>query len=223
MTINPVELVDVDVTYRSKAVLKGLSHRFDVGCHLIEGPNGVGKSTLLGSIAGHVPYGGSIRIRGKDLRKDPVDARAGLCYVPDAPIFHPFVTGQDFIAFLVEAHRLSLSSRQDRFDSLVHQFDLGPHLATRFSQASLGTRRKFFLVATFVIFPDVLILDEPFNGLDSAATSALLKLLEQASVDRVILLTCHQPSIVESLSLTRWTLAGSPGASLLRPGRDQAV
>lgn len=222
-TINSVELARVHVAYRKREVLTDISNCFDIGCHLIEGTNGVGKSTLLGAVAGHVRYGGSIRIQGKDLEGDPVAARRCLAYVPDAPMFYSFVTGIEFIEFLMRSHQVEISGQKRRLDSLVEQFNLGPHLANRFSEASLGTRRKFFLVAMFVISPGVLILDEPFNGLDAEAVVELVGLLAKASVDRVIMLTCHQRSIVDTLAVTRWTLRGHPYASLSISGIEHVM
>lgn len=224
MTItHSIELHGVDVSYRKREVLKAVSHRFENGCHLIEGVNGVGKSTLVGAIAGHVPYRGSIRIQGKDLHKDPVSARRHLAYVPDAPVFHPFVTGREFIEFLMKSHGLTWSNHKVRFDNLVQRFGLEPHLASRFSEASLGTRRKFFLVAMFVIYPSALLLDEPFNGLDKAASAELADLLKTASIDRVVILTCHQRLILDTLTVTRWTLGGHPHASLFMSGDDPGM
>ncbi|MBJ7264774.1 MAG: ABC transporter ATP-binding protein [Burkholderiaceae bacterium] len=210
-----VALQGVGIAYSGKNILADVTHRFDPGCHLIEGANGVGKSTLLGAIAGHVRYKGRILINGHDLCSEPVKARRGLTYVPDNPIFHSFFTGYEFIDFVLGAHDRGQACRQHDFERLVQHLGVQAHLGNRFNEASLGTRRKFFLLAAFLLSPGAMVLDEPFNGLDAGAAEALRQLLIEVSADQVVLLTCHQPSLVTAALSKRWTLRHPPHVSVL--------
>ncbi|MBB3229159.1 ABC-2 type transport system ATP-binding protein [Luteibacter sp. Sphag1AF] len=213
-----VELERVGIVFRNKTVFENFTHRFEAGCHLIEGVNGVGKSTLLGAIAGHVKYSGRIVIGGHDLTASPVKARQCLVYLPDNPTFYPFLTGREFVEFVVRAHGRALILEQKNFDFLACRLRVKDHLDTRFKDASLGTRRKFFLLAAFVLSPGVLVLDEPFNGLDAATVIEVLEMLSDAATSAVVLVTCHQPLMVGSAVTMRWTLQRSPHSVLSPSG-----
>ncbi|GAA0921386.1 ABC transporter ATP-binding protein [Luteibacter anthropi] len=202
------------IAFRGKVVFDGLSHVFPVGCHLIQGANGTGKSSLLGAMAGHVPYTGRIAIDGHDLAHDGEKARRSLAYVPDEPTFYPFVTGRAFVDFVLRTHRRSVISEKRCFDDMVGRLGLREHLDTRFGEASLGTRRKFFLLAAFLLSPGVILLDEPFNGLDAAAAEEVLGWLHDAAQMQTILLTCHQLPSQAVLEASRWILGQIPHTTL---------
>lgn len=214
MTI--LRLDGVTVAYRRTTIFDRLSHEFLWGCHLIQGDNGTGKSTLLRAIAGGVPYKGRILINGHDMARQGVAARHALAYVPDSSAFYPFVTGREFVDFVLHTHRRGRASDQPRYEELVGRLNVGEYMNSTFGEASLGTRKKFFVLAALLLKTDLLVMDEPFNGLDHATSLELIAILNESSLDRTILLTCHNLSIVDKIRGARWRLGQAPHVSMQR-------
>jgi len=217
-----VQLDGVTVSFRHNIILDGFSHAFPHGCNVILGDNGTGKSTLLGAIAGSVRYKGRILVNGHEVTRDPVSARGMLAYVPDSAAFYPFITGSQFTDFLLRAHGRVSAVHHARYAELVTRLDVGDYLGTTFGEASLGTRRKFFLLGALLLAPEVLILDEPFNGLDVAASRSLVDLINEIGERRTILLTCHHPAIVNEIRGVRWRLGKAPHTSIQSAACDHA-
>lgn len=220
--MSALRLDKVTVSFRRSIILDGVSHAFPCGCNVVLGDNGTGKSTLLGAIAGSVRYKGRILINGHEVTGDPISARRTLAYVPDSAEFYPFVTGAQFTDFVLRAHGRVSTVGQERYSELVGRLDVRQYLDTPFGEASLGTRKKFFLLGALLLAPEVLILDEPFNGLDVAASRSLVDLLNEVGQSRTILLTCHHPAIVNEIRGTRWRLGRAPHTSIQRDGCDHA-
>lgn len=205
-----LQLDRLTVAYRRKVIFDGLSHDFAPGRHVILGANGTGKSTLLGAIAGGVPYRGRILIAGHEVSENGVKARQALAYVPDSADFYPFMTGGQFADFVLGAHGRGPASDQPRFTEILDRLGVHEHWDTRFGEASLGTRKKFFLVAALLLETQLLVMDEPFNGLDRATTHELIDLLNDLDAARTVVLTCHHPPIVEAIQGAQWRLGNPP-------------
>ena len=217
-----LQLDGVTVAFRRNIILDGVSHVFPHGCNVILGDNGTGKSTLLGAIAGSVRYKGRIVVHGHEVTHDPVSARRMLAYVPDSAAFYPFITGSQFTDFLLRAHGRVSTVDHRRYAELVRRLDVGEYLDTPFGEASLGTRRKFFLLGALLLAPEVLILDEPFNGLDVATSRSLVDLVNEIGESRTILMTCHHPAIVNEIRGVIWRLSKAPHTSIQRDACDHA-
>lgn len=220
--MSALRLDKVTVSFRRSIILDGFSHAFPHGCNVILGDNGTGKSTLLGAIAGSVRYKGRILINGHEVTGDPISARRTLAYVPDSAEFYPFVTGAQFTDFVLRAHGRVSAVGQGRYSEVVGRLDVRNYLDTPFGEASLGTRKKFFLLGALLLAPEVLILDEPFNGLDVATSRSLADLLNEIGGSRTILLTCHHPAIVNEIRGARWRLGRAPHTSIQRDVCDHA-
>ncbi|GGM29389.1 hypothetical protein GCM10009425_44940 [Pseudomonas asuensis] len=200
--------------YQKDPLFNQFSHAFTLGCHIIQGGNGVGKSTLLSAVSGSLPYKGRILVNGHELSENGVAARRSLGFVPDSTEFYPFVTGRQFAEFVFRAHKCGLAANQPRYEELIDRFNIRKYLNYSFSQMSLGTRKKFFIFTAMLLQPLLLVMDEPFNGLDDAASKELIELFDEYSRRSTILLTCHQPAIVECIKGIRWTLEEAPHAAL---------
>jgi ABC-type multidrug transport system ATPase subunit len=186
-----LKTADLTKRYGGKPVIRGLSLVWpNPGVHLVAGPNGVGKSTLLALLGGALAAdAGDIRIAGLSLKSDPDRARRNLSYCPpDCPVF-PFLTGRDWLAF-VRSLRRGWSRHTEA--ALTEAFRLEGILDTRFDRLSLGTARKLLLVGAVAAETDVLLLDEPSNGLDGPSLRALQDTVREQASTRLIILACHE-------------------------------
>ena len=183
-------------SFGRRSVIENARLDLTPGIYALQGPNGIGKSTLLSLLAGALPLdAGSVSIAGASLAENPIQARQRLSYVPDESPIYPFVTGREFLYFVAHAKQASV----DRpVIDLVHGFGLDPQLDVRFSAMSLGTQKKFLLCAAWIGDPSVLLMDEPSNGLDKDARSFLALLLKKSEDSKVILFTSHDADFVSS-------------------------
>lgn len=211
-----LEIETIDIAFNGHSVFKGFSHTFELGCHAVRGPNGVGKSTLLGAVSGAVLLDqGTVRIAGHDLASDRVRARRSLAFVPDNGAFYPFMTGVEFVRFVLTTHGQQARFASSSYQSLLSDLDARPFLGTPLRDMSLGTRKKFFLMVALLLDPPVLVLDEPFNALDRTTAARLIGMLKERATERVVLLTSHQPSAIDLLGATHWYLHRAPHSLLL--------
>ncbi|MHB8347991.1 MAG: ATP-binding cassette domain-containing protein [Acidiferrobacterales bacterium] len=185
---------NVDKSFGSRRVISNASYRLGCGVFALRGPNGVGKSTLLGVLSGALPLdAGDIWIDQVSLVTDPLAARQRLSYAPDSSSVYPFMTGQEFLEFVARAKKTSPGADVASF---VHGFRIASHLGTRFSATSLGTQKKFLLTAAWIGDPRVLFMDEPGNGLDAQAREFLVDRFRRQGLCSTILFTAHDVDFV---------------------------
>ncbi|WP_336761407.1 ABC transporter ATP-binding protein [Asaia sp. VD9] len=187
--------IDLEMAYKGRAVFSSVSLALPVGLHGLRGSNGTGKSTLLRGLSGVAKLQrGRVLIAGHDLSRQPVAAKSCLAYVPDEGALYPFMTGRDLFALCAWARKAeSLSS------NLIEGFGLGPHLDKRYDALSLGTRRKMLIASAFIGRPQVLLMDEPGNGLDVDSRQFLMTLLSEAARSACILVSTHDGAFLDAL------------------------
>lgn len=184
-------------SFGNRKVLDGASHAFGTGLYALQGPNGVGKSTLLSILAGILePDGGEIEVAGHSLRTAPAKAKAHLSYVPDECPIYPFMTGYELLQLVAQAKCTSIGPD---VTSLLERFALTPYLETRFGQMSLGTQKKTMLAAAWVGQPRVMLLDEPSNGLDFATRDVLIERLCEMRERALVLISTHDDEFVQGI------------------------
>ncbi|WP_087690578.1 ABC transporter ATP-binding protein [Pandoraea sp. PE-S2R-1] len=182
--------------FGSRTLFEDLHFRAGAGCVALSDENGSGKSTLLGILAGTIDADtGDVWLDGHSLRDAPLAAKSSLAYVPDDCLAYPFQTGRAFLDMVASEKKVSVD---DSVLDLGNRFGLAPHMEKRFEQMSLGTRRKFFLSATLLGAPRVIVADEPGNGLDAAARAVLIDLLTTLGKDRCVFFSSHDPELTEA-------------------------
>lgn len=206
-------------SFGRKAVVQGASAVLEPGVYALQGANGSGKSTLLALLAGAMePDAGEVWIGGISLLQEPARARARLSYAPDESPVYPFVNGRDFLDLVAQAKSSAIEG--DVLD-MATEMGLSPHCATRFDAMSLGTQKKFLLCAAWIGDSDVLLLDEPSNGLDLAARAVLERRIVERSGRSVILFVSHDEAFVAACGaqVVQWeALCGGLGAgAIARP------
>ena len=199
----PVLVVDgFSKSYGGKKVVEGVS--LSVGSGSIfgfVGPNGAGKTTLIRSIVGVQPIdGGSISVAGIDVTADPVAAKRLCAYVPDNPDVYDFMTGLQYLAFIADIFEVPVRDRQARIEEYARRLELTDALASPIASYSHGMRQKLVVIGALIHEPRLLVLDEPFVGLDPLVSHELKRMLhELAARGGAVFFSSHVLEVVEKL------------------------
>jgi ABC-2 type transport system ATP-binding protein len=166
------------------------------------GPNGAGKTTTIKMLAGLLrPDAGTIRLGGFDVQADPVAAKRILGYIPDMPYLYDRLTPVEFLRFVGELYRLPKRDLERRMDEGLTQFGLDPQRAALVGELSHGQRQRLLYVATLMHDPQVVLIDEPFIGLDPFTIRMIKDLLRRkARAGMTILLTTHILAVAEEIA-----------------------
>ncbi len=166
------------------------------------GVNGAGKTTLFRLIAGLLkPRTGSIRVAGFDVAVDRREASRRLGFVPDEPLLYPRMSAQENLNQFAVLWGVPGAEARDRSESLLRETGLWEERNAWVEGFSRGMRQKLSLACALLHQPPVLVLDEPFNGLDMSATLWLRNLLRRrADAGDCIVLSSHQPEALDALS-----------------------
>jgi ABC-2 type transport system ATP-binding protein len=165
------------------------------------GANGAGKTTTIQMMVGLLaPDAGRVTIAGHDLATEPLAARAAFGYVPDRPLLYDRLTGRELLQFLAQLRRLPGAAAEERIAELLAAVDLTPAADRLCGTYSLGMKRKLSLAAALLHKPEVLILDEPWNGLDPKGARRLKDLLSQlAALGAAVFLSTHDLATAEAV------------------------
>lgn len=163
------------------------------------GPNGSGKSTTVKMITGLIePTDGQILWRGVDVRRDRDGFKSILGYVPEEPYLYTHLSGAEYLEFAGEMRLIPKASLHARISAFLEQLGLWEDRYTAIGSYSKGMRQKILLAAALLHDPDLVILDEPFSGLDVNSALALRRLIQAlAQLGKVVLFSSHEMEIVE--------------------------
>ena len=165
------------------------------------GHNGAGKSTTLKSAVGILPFdNGEITINGHSIKTDPVTCKKDLAYIPDNPDLYEFMSGIGYLNFIADIFGISSDDRQERIRRYADTFELTSSLAQPISAYSHGMKQKLALISALIHEPKLIIMDEPFVGLDPKA-SHLLKQMMREHCDKggAIFFSTHVLEVAEKL------------------------
>lgn len=144
------------------------------------GHNGAGKTTTLKCIAGILPFEqGSIEISGRSVKADPVVCKSFTAYIPDNPDLYNYLSGIQYLNFIADVYQISKEDRQKRIKDYATRFELIDDLAQPISAYSHGMKQKLAIIAAFIHEPKLIIMDEPFVGLDPKASHLLKGLMKE--------------------------------------------
>ncbi|HEU0164663.1 MAG TPA: ABC transporter ATP-binding protein [Thermomicrobiales bacterium] len=165
------------------------------------GPNGAGKTTTITMLVGLLaPTSGAIRLAGHDLALDPLATRAAFGYVPDRPILYDMLTGREFLEYVAQLRSIPTDVTQHRIARLIEMLELDRAADQLCRTYSFGMKSKLALIAALLHEPHVLILDEPFNGLDPQSSQTIQQMLRDLAANgTAILISTHDLAIAERL------------------------
>lgn len=194
-----------------RVVLDRCDLRLGPGLTVLRGANGSGKSSLLRALAGILRCtSGQVRIAGHDLEAAPEEARRELAYVPETPDLFPYLSARELLEVIADLRGGSV----DEALAVMAALGLEGREDERIATLSLGQRRKVTIAAAACAAPRVLLLDEPFNGLDVDALAALGELLTRwAGEGRAVLIATHDLAPLAGLDVTVVSLRGGAVAA----------
>jgi ABC-2 type transport system ATP-binding protein len=166
------------------------------------GPNGSGKSTTLKMIAGLIdPSEGEILFRGEPIQRDRMAYRQCLGYVPEEPQLYPHLSGLEYLEMVGQLRGLPAGPLAEKIDAFLRLLNLDGDRHVLISSYSKGMRQKVLLAAALLHNPDLILLDEPFSGLDVNSALVLRDLIQQlAERGKVVLFSSHELETVERVS-----------------------
>ena len=180
----------------------------DLSLHILPGEiygfighNGAGKTTTLKSVAGILNFNeGEILINGNSIKKDPLACKKDMAYIPDNPDLYEFMTGIQFLNFIGDIFEVPAEIRQERIHKYAEVFELTEHLAQSISSYSHGMKQKLALIAAWIHEPKLIIMDEPFVGLDpKAAFTVKAMMRELCDKGSAIFFSTHVLEVAEKL------------------------
>ena len=165
------------------------------------GHNGAGKTTTLKSIAGILDFEeGDILINGKSIKKEPIACKMQMAYVPDNPDLYEKMKAIDFINFICDMYEVTKNERKEKIEKYVNLFELQNNINDEISSFSHGMKQKVALIAALAHNPEVLIMDEPFVGLDPKAVFDMKEIMrEMCKEGKTIFFSTHILEVAEKL------------------------
>ena len=165
------------------------------------GHNGAGKTTTLKAAVGILPFDeGEITVCGKSIRDDPIACKKMLAYIPDNPDLYEFMTGRRYLNFVADIFGIDAATRKKRIEKYAADFELTDDLDQAVSSYSHGMKQKLAIISAWLHDPRLIIMDEPFVGLDPKA-SHILKGMMREVCDRggAIFFSTHVLEVAEKL------------------------
>ncbi len=165
------------------------------------GHNGAGKSTTLKSAVGILKFdSGKITICGKNIQEEPVVCKQKLAYIPDNPDLYDFMSGIKYLNFIADVFAIPAAERQEKIRKYADLFELTGDLAQPISAYSHGMKQKLALISAWLHSPKLIVMDEPFVGLDPKASHLLKEMMrEHCDAGGAIFFSTHVLEVAEKL------------------------
>ncbi len=218
-----LEINNLTKTYGEKRAVDSLSLHIAPGeIYGFIGHNGAGKTTTLKAVAGILQFDeGEIKIGGVSVKDDPLACKKMLAYIPDNPDIYEFMTGIKYLNFIADIFGVGTKEREERIRKYADLFELTKDLAEPVSAYSHGMKQKLAIISAWLHEPKLIIMDEPFVGLDPKAAH-ILKGMMREFCDRgnAIFFSTHVLEVAEKLCDK---VAIIKGGKLIRSGTMEEV
>lgn len=210
-------------TYGEKKAVDDLNIHINPGeIYGFIGHNGAGKTTTLKSVVGILQFDqGEILIDGKSIQTDPLACKREIAYIPDNPDLYDYMTGIKYLNFIADVFGVSAEDRQARIRKYTDLFELTEDLAQPIAAYSHGMKQKLAIIAAWLHQPKLIIMDEPFVGLDPKASHLLKEMMRDiCDAGGAIFFSTHVLEVAEKLCDK---VAIIKGGKLIRSGTMEEV
>ena len=210
-------------TYGEKKAVDDLSLHIRAGeIYGFIGHNGAGKTTTLKAVAGILQFdAGEIIVNGKSIRTQPLDCKRDMAYIPDNPDLYEYMTGIKYLNFIADIFGVDAQTRQERIRKYADLFELTADLAQPIAAYSHGMKQKLAIISAWLHDPKLIIMDEPFVGLDPKAAHTLKGMMrELCDAGGAIFFSTHVLEVAEKLCDK---VAIIKGGKLIRSGTMEEV
>lgn len=198
-----VSIRNLTKNYGEKEVLKGINLEITPGQIIgYIGPNGAGKSTTVKILCGLISeFSGEIEIFGKDLRKQTLEIKKQVGYIPENAVLYESLTPMEFMEFIGEMRSLNPEQTHKKAEALMSIFEMKPNINQRISTFSKGMRQKVLICSSLLHNPDLIFMDEPLSGLDANSVIMVKEMLIHLAHDgKTIFYSSHLMDVVEKIS-----------------------
>ena len=202
---NKAEVLSIEhltKTYGEKKAVDDLSLSIKPGeIYGFIGHNGAGKTTTLKSVVGILVFdAGEIRVNGNSVREDPLAVKREIAYIPDNPELYPYMTGIKYLNFIADVFRVPTDVREERIRKYADAFGLTSDLGQAISSYSHGMKQKLAVISAWIHEPKLIVMDEPFVGLDPKAAHTLKEMMrELCDEGGAIFFSTHVLEVAEKL------------------------
>ena len=174
-----LKISNLTKAYDKQRAVDDLSIRICAGeIHAFIGHNGAGKTTTLKACAGILPFdSGEIRIDGTSITEDPLGCKRKIAYLPDNPDLYDFMTGAKYLNFIADVFGVDRNLRRTRIEEYAKRFELYDNLSQPISEYSHGMKQKLAVISAWLHAPKLILMDEPFVGLDPVAAHTLKEMM----------------------------------------------
>ena len=210
-------------TYGEKKAVDDLSLHIQAGeIYGFIGHNGAGKTTTLKAVAGILQFdAGEIIVNGRSIRTQPLDCKRDMAYIPDNPDLYEYMTGIKYLNFIADIFGVDAQTRQERIRKYADLFELTADLAQPIAAYSHGMKQKLAIISAWLHDPKLIIMDEPFVGLDPKAAHTLKGMMrELCDAGGAIFFSTHVLEVAEKLCDK---VAIIKGGKLIRSGTMEEV
>lgn len=197
-----LEIKNLTKIYGDKTAVDNLSLSIEPGqIYGFIGHNGAGKTTTIKCCCGLLRFNaGQIVIDGIDVKRDPIEAKKRLAYIPDNPDLYDFMSGIKYLNFVADIYGVSRADREARIADYSARFGITENLAQKISAYSHGMKQKLVIIAALIHDPKLLIMDEPFVGLDPMAAHEVKQIMrDMCARGCAIFFSTHVLEVAEKL------------------------
>lgn len=168
-------------TYGDKKAVDDLSLSIEAGeIYGFIGHNGAGKTTTIKSVAGILDFDkGEILVDGVSVKANPLECKKKIAYIPDNPDLYDFMTGIQYLNFIADIFEVPATERKERIDKYAQMFEIKDNLTDAISSYSHGMKQKLAVISALIHNPKLIIMDEPFVGLDPKAAHLLKSIMRE--------------------------------------------
>jgi ABC-2 type transport system ATP-binding protein len=188
--------------YGKKQVLKNVNLTINDGdIYAFVGSNGAGKTTTIKSMLGILPFdSGDVLYDGLSIKDNALEIKQNLAYIPDNPDIYEHLTGLEYLSFIADMYDTPAKEKNERIKKYSKLLEIDKNLNDKIGSYSHGMRQKIVIIAALIHDPKVIIMDEPFVGLDPLSTHTLKEIMKDITKEgKIIFFSTHVLDVAEKL------------------------